>query len=142
MIRLTLLVAAVFLCAPAAMAKKDLACLPSNIKGSDVVTSVETYSKGKREVRKTTVEQTLKTLSAKCRKNTLVDSTGKEIRFHKLVGCWGHPPSPEDQAILDRQKRELADLRKRYHVIEMTCNPSGWKIPQSRPEPQPPGPQS
>jgi len=54
----------------------------------------------------------------------LVDAKGTEIRFYQLIGCWGNPPD-DYQEQLARQTKELANLRKRYHVIEMTCDSSG-----------------
>jgi hypothetical protein len=106
-----------------------LSCLPDGIKSTDVVsTRVMRSARGSREIRKTTVEQKLKELKARCSKGKLVDASNTEIRFYKLTGCWGHP-SPDDLEVLERQNRELATLKKRYRVIEMTCNPSGEQIP-------------
>ena len=78
-------------------------------------------------VTKVTVNETLKRLQAHCRKRKLVDARGKEIYFYRLAGCWGNPPL-DYQEILQRQSEELQKLRKHYHVIEMTCNPSGGQI--------------
>jgi hypothetical protein len=104
-------------------------CLPAGIKRSDVVSTREVNSAGgHREVKTTSVDQKLRDLRARCRKGKLVDGAGTEIRFYKLVGCWGHP-SDDDREVLDRQARELVKLRKSYRVIEMTCNPSGEQIP-------------
>jgi len=75
-------------------------------------------------IKKTTVEQRLIELDARCDKGKLVDAAGKEIYFYRLKGCWGNPP-PDYQEILQRQNEELEKLRKRYTVIEMTCNPEG-----------------
>jgi|ERR1700730_3819968 len=108
---------------------KPWTCLPDGINATDVVSTREVSStKGRREFRKITVEQKLKDLRARCRRGKLVDASGTEIRFYKLAGCWGHP-SDDDREVLDRQKQELAKLRKSYRVIEMTCNPSGEQIP-------------
>lgn len=104
-------------------------CLPDGINRTDVVSTREVHSaSGQRDFRKTSVAQKLKDLRARCRRGKLVDRSGTEIRFYKLAGCWGHP-SDDDREVLDRQKRELAKLRKSYRVIEMTCNPSGEQIP-------------
>ena len=79
----------------------------------------------------------LKELSARCRKHKLVDARGREIRFYQLVGCWGNPPDDYQQQ-LERQAKELVKLRKRYRVIEMTCNPSGEdKMRAAPPVPNP-----
>jgi hypothetical protein len=108
---------------------KSWTCLPDGINAADIVSTREVKSmKGGREFRKITVEQKLKDLKARCRRGKLVDASGTEIRFYKLVGCFGHP-SDDDREVLDRQTRELAKLRKSYRVIEMTCNPSGERIP-------------
>jgi hypothetical protein len=110
-------------------------CLPESIKGTDVVSTVAVRAAGgRREFRKTTVTQKLTELKARCRKGKLVDSSGTEIRFYKLQGCWGYF-SDEHREILEKQTRELAELKKRYRVIEMTCNPSGEPIPSVRPMP-------
>jgi hypothetical protein len=107
-------------------------CLPPGIESTDVV-SAQVARPGKRgEVVTVTVAQKLKELSAHCRKGKLVDSKGREIRFYRLIGCWGNPPD-DYQEQLERQAKELATLRKRYHVIEMTCNPSGEQISQAGP---------
>ncbi len=104
-------------------------CLPDGINATDIVSTREVQpTKGRREFRKITVEQKLMDLKARCRRGKLVDASGTEIRFYKLVGCFGHP-SDDDREVLDRQQRELAKLRKSYRVIEMTCNPSGEQIP-------------
>src|SRR2546423_6921020 len=108
---------------------KSWTCLPDGINASDIVSTREVQStKGRREFRKISVEQKLRDLKARCRRGKLVDPSGTEIRFYKLAGCWGHP-SDDDREVLDRQKLELAKLRKSYRVIEMTCNPSGEQIP-------------
>jgi hypothetical protein len=75
-------------------------------------------------VKKTTVEQRLIELDAHCDNGKLVDAAGKEIYFYRLKGCWGNPPA-DYQEILEQQNEHLEQLRKRYTVIEMTCNPEG-----------------
>jgi hypothetical protein len=104
-------------------------CLPAGIESNEVVSAqVARPGKGGGVVT-VTVAQKLRELKAHCRKGKLVDSKGKEIRFYRLIGCWGNPPE-DYQGQLDRQAKELATLRKRYRVIEMTCNPSGQMISQ------------
>jgi hypothetical protein len=107
---------------------KYSACFPDDINRTDVVSTRVLSIKGRREVRKTTVDQKLRELKARCKRGKLVDASGTEIRFFKLAGCWGHP-SDDDREVLDRQRQELAKLKKSYRVIEMTCNPSGEQIP-------------
>jgi hypothetical protein len=96
-------------------------CLPSGIQSTDVVSA---QGKPGRTNSVTTVAQKLKSINARCRRGKLVDAGGREIRFYRLVGCWGNPPDDYQQQ-LARQEKELARLRKRYHVIEMTCDPAG-----------------
>ena len=98
------------------------ACMPPGVQATDVVSSQATKPGGK--VVTVTVSQTLKGLGGRCRKGKLVDAKGMEIRFYQLVGCWGNPPH-DYQEQLERQTKELAKLRKRYRVIEMTCDSSG-----------------
>lgn len=101
-------------------------CLPKGIQSSDVVNyrgAKPFLQKGKA----ITVEETLARLKAHCEKSRLVDGSGKQIYFFRLKGCWGNPPN-DYQEILDRQNAELIKLRKRYTVVEMTCNPSGEPI--------------
>ncbi len=102
-------------------------CLPDGITAADIV-SVEQVKPGvSSKMRQITVATKLKQLRARCRRGKLVAANGREIRFYQLQGCWGNPPE-NYQEILAQQAKELEDLRKRYHVIEMTCNPSGALI--------------
>jgi hypothetical protein len=107
-------------------------CLPPGIESTDVVSAQVARPRKRGEVVTVTVAQKLKELKARCRKGKLVDSKGKEIRFYRLIGCWGNPPE-DYQEQLERQAKELTSLRKRYRVIEMTCNPSGEQISKVRP---------
>ena len=97
-------------------------CLPSDIDADEVV-SLESPSPG-RVAKKITVTSKLNQLGARCRAKRLVDARGKEIHFYRLTGCWGNPPE-NYQEILDNQRQELECLRRRYRVVEITCNPSG-----------------
>jgi hypothetical protein len=99
-------------------------CLPAGIKSTDVVSARTVRARTRGEVVTVTVAEKLKELKARCRKNKLVDGQGREIRFYQLIGCWGNPPDDYQQQ-LQSQAQELAKLRKRYRVIEMTCNPEG-----------------
>jgi len=96
--------------------------MPNGIQATDVVSSVAVKPGGK--VVTVTVAQKLKALGARCRKGKLVDAKGTEIRFYQMIGCWGNPPDDYQQQ-LEHQAKELAKLRKRYRVIEMTCDSSG-----------------
>ena len=107
------------------------ACLPADVTLDDIVDArLVGPSSGDRPpvVEKVTVEEKLTALQASCRDGKLVDGSGREIRFYRLVGCWGNPPY-NYQAMLQRQQEEINTLKERYTVIEMTCNPSGLPIP-------------
>jgi hypothetical protein len=41
-----------------------------------------------------------------------------------LQGCWGSRPS-DYREILDKQQTELQELKKKFNVVEITCNSSG-----------------
>jgi len=108
--------------------RSPCACLPKDIKPTDVVsTEMRRSAKGPREIKKITVAQKLKELNARCSRGKLIDPNGKQIYFYRMIGCWGNPPA-DYQEILKQQDIELENLRKRYHVVEMTCNPSGELI--------------
>jgi hypothetical protein len=102
--------------------QKYKSCLPSDVRASDVVSAQ--LLKPTLAVKKTTVAQRLAELKAHCKKGKLVDASGKEIHFFRMTGCWGNPPQ-DYLEILEQQNKELEKLRKRYTVIEMTCNPEG-----------------
>jgi hypothetical protein len=97
-------------------------CLPIGVQAADIVRVVELPSRSSAVTMKTiTVADSLKSIKAKCSKGNLVDRRKKEIKFFRVEGCWGNPP--EDYLeIQARQRRELADLKKKYTVIEMLCN--------------------
>jgi hypothetical protein len=98
------------------------ACMPEGIELNEVVSSpADTRSESKGE--KLTIRRALQQMKARCRRGKLVDGAGKEIYFFRLIGCWGNPPEDyEDQ--LKRQAEKLADLKKKYKVIEIACNPN------------------
>ena len=101
-------------------------CLPDGVKTSDVV-SVERRGPGQ-VTKRVTVGDKLKQLQARCRRGRLYSSRGRQIYFYHLTGCWGRPPA-DYLDILQRQRDELRKLRRRYTVIEMTCNPGDDLIP-------------
>lgn len=107
---LKIIIAVLFL-SGAAFAQ-NYSCLPKDIKETKLV------SKDK------TVRQTLKILKAKCTKGKLVDAKKREIRFYNLQGCWGNPPV-DYLEIMENQRTEIAELKKKYTVIEISCNPGG-----------------
>jgi hypothetical protein len=102
-------------------------CLPAGIKMTDVVSATTTgYANGQPiGLVRITVQQKLNELGAGCSNGKLISATtGKEITFYNLKGCWGAYP-PDGELILQQQENELASLRTKYTVIEMTCNPGG-----------------
>jgi hypothetical protein len=123
---LNIVFSAGFLLALAVPGGDPCACLPKEIKADDVV-SAQLTRPGRPAGAKITVEQKLKELKARCRKGKLVDANGRQIYFYQMQGCWGNPPAGY-QEILSQQASELERLRRRYRVIEMTCNPSGELI--------------
>jgi hypothetical protein len=100
-------------------------CLPADVSADEVI-GVEQTDKNqtKKEI---TVKSKLSQLGARCRGKRLVDARGRQIQFYRLTGCWGNPPE-NYQEIMDNQQRELAQLRKRFRVVEISCNPSGVLI--------------
>lgn len=98
------------------------ACLPAGVKRTDIVSAQ--WLKPTNEVKRITVEQKLDEIKARCKKGKLVDAHDKEVYFFRLTGCWGNPPV-DYQETLRHQEEQLDKLKKRYTVIEMTCNPDG-----------------
>ena len=71
----------------------------------------------------TTVEKRLNELKARYKKNVLVDSKGKEIRFYEPL-CRGVSAGYEQDEIDRKAKeKELSDLKKKYTVIVLYCDP-------------------
>ena len=99
-------------------------CLPEDIKLDTVVSTIRKTPGLRGEVERETVKQRLDKLNARCKAGKLVDAKNREIRFYQLQGCWGNPPA-DYQEIMSAQQKELQELKKKYTVIEITCNPSG-----------------
>jgi len=91
-------------------------CLQPPIKPDDVVT----FGRGGTS-KKVTVKDKLIELKATCRKGNLVDGKRRGIRFFQTE-CWGNPPA-DYLEVLRKQREEIAQLKKKYTVIEMTCDP-------------------
>ena len=71
-----------------------------------------------------TVEKRLNELKARYEKDILVDEKGREIRFFEPL-CRGVSAGFEqDQADRKAKDDELAELRKKYTVIILYCDPS------------------
>lgn len=92
----------------------EINCLPGNRKLTDIV--------AREQDKIITVADKLKQFQARCEKNQIVDSSGKEIRFYQLTGCWGNAPA-NYQEILAKQAAEIETLQEQYTLILMTCNP-------------------
>lgn len=99
-------------------------CLPSGIKLDTIVSITRKPSESGDQIERETVKQRLDNLNSRCKAGKLVDGKNREIRFYELQGCWGNPPSNYEE-ILNNQRKELLELKKKYTVIELTCNPSG-----------------
>ncbi|SRR6266404_4799961 len=103
-------------------------CLPSGVKLTDTVSAQIIRSDASGNViKRITVKEKLTALKARCKKGNLVDRRGRQIYFYRLTGCWGNPPA-NYMEILARQRNELRKLKKRYTVVEMSCNTSGLLI--------------
>jgi hypothetical protein len=102
----------------------DYECLPDDIKPETIVSAVRVTSDLRGKVKIETVRQRLGKLKAKCKAGKLVGTGGKEIRFYQLQGCWGNPPA-DYREILDNQRKEIQALKRRFVVIEITCNSTG-----------------
>ena len=107
------------------------ACLPEGIT-SETVVSTKNLGFDKIEqtsrIASVNVKETLTRIGGRCAAGNLTEASGKKIKFYRLQGCWGNPPF-DYQEILSRQAKELADLRKSFTVVELTCNPSGIPLP-------------
>ena len=94
----------------------EINCLPENRKLTDIVS--------REQDKIITVADKLQQFQARCENEKIVDSSGKEIRFYELTGCWGNAPA-NYQEILAQQAAEIETLREQYTLILMTCNPDG-----------------
>lgn len=71
----------------------------------------------------TTVEKRLNELKARYKKDKLVDKKGREIRFFEPL-CRGVSRGfEEDQQDQKAKEKELAELKKKYTVIVLYCDP-------------------
>ncbi len=105
-------------------------CLPAGITLETVVSAKKMGFDNVTQTQKVSiiyVKETLTKIGGKCVAGKLNDSAGKEIKFYHLQGCWGNPPF-DYQEILADQAKELSELRKKFTVIELTCNPTADMI--------------
>lgn len=101
---------------------EEIKCLPKNIRLDSVVSfKTSTSADGKKYIEALTVKRVLKTLKARCVRGELKDRSGKSIRFYQLHGCWGNPPT-DYLEIMEKQRKDLEELKKKYKVIERTCS--------------------
>ena len=91
-------------------------CLPASVSRDDVVTY------GRNGATNINVQAELRRLKGRCRQGKLVDARGREIRFFRHE-CWGNPPA-DYREILTREQTELARLKKKYTVIQISCGPT------------------
>lgn len=100
--------------------KGYVACLPADIRLEEVISGPQPKSTTTSAVKLVTVGDTLVRLKARCKKGKLIAGNGREIRFYRLIGCWGNPPA-DYQEQLAQQTREIQGLRKKYTVVEIPC---------------------
>lgn len=100
--------------------KVYVACLPAGIQLEEVISGPQPKSTTTTAVKLVTVRDTLVRLKARCKKGKLVAGNGREIRFYRLIGCWGNPPD-NYQEQLAQQTREIQRLKKKYTVVEIPC---------------------
>jgi hypothetical protein len=104
-----------------------LTCLPNTIKADTIVSAVMNTTKNQIQI--TTVQQTLKALSARCQGKQLLDRTGRKVIFFQQIGCGGALPTPQMLQEMANSQANLVKLKKSFRVVEMTCNPSGFPLP-------------
>src|ERR1051325_7367431 len=97
-------------------------CLPEGIKlTSEILDQSAGSTRAKRKPK--TVASKLAELGARCKNRKLVSRNGKEIRIVQLIGCWGNPPE-DYQEQMNRQRRDIEELGKKYVVIQIPCAPN------------------
>jgi hypothetical protein len=99
--------------------KRIVGCLPADVNPEEVVSYQQSKSATSASKR-VTIGETLSRLKARCKKGKLIAGTGREIRFYRLLGCWGNPPD-DYQEQLARQNQELQRLKEKYTVVEIPC---------------------
>lgn len=116
------LIASLLICLPSGDGnnKGFVSCLPAGTNLEEIVSAPQVKSTAGKPSKRLSIRDTLSKLKARCKKGKLVDGAGREIRFYRLVGCWGNPPE-DYQEQLARQSQELQRLRKKYTVVEMGC---------------------
>ena len=118
----TLVILVSFFCCVAPASSRDSLsrCLPADIDlARAVVVERPKVSKEESETRMT-VGTRLAQLRARCKNGKLISSTGRQIRFVALLGCWGNPPE-NYQEMLAEQAKEIERLKKEFIVIQIPC---------------------
>lgn len=96
---------------------------PSITLKTEVVKEVKTRDGVIVSTGKTTVEKRLNELKARYKKGVLVDGKGREIRFFEPL-CRGFSAGAEEDRKAQQEKdTELAELRKKYTVLVLLCDP-------------------
>jgi hypothetical protein len=110
-----------FCCVAPASARDSLArCLPADVDLARAVVVEQPKASKEKSERRTTVGTRLSQLRARCKNGKLLSSTGRQIRFVALLGCWGNPPE-NYQEMLAEQAKEIERLKKEYLVIQIPC---------------------
>lgn len=109
---------------PTPKAKIKYDRLPENITLETEVVKTVKNDKGEAiSSETTTVEKRLNELKARYEKEKLVDEKGREIRFFEPL-CRGVSAGFEqDEADRKAKEKELAEIKKKYTVIVLYCDP-------------------
>jgi len=129
-LKMSVAIPTMVLIAQLSLAENLFPCLPPERKLSDIVSAEMTGrdASGRYSVKTTIIKDRLIQLKAHCKNGKLVDGKSRQIYFYQLTGCWGAPPT-DYREIMQKQRREIENLKKSYTVIELTCNPKGLPVP-------------
>lgn len=107
---------------PKARVKYDK--LPDDVSPATEVRKEVLNSKGEVVwVGTTTVEKALNAVRARYRKGVLVDSKNREIRFFRSLCRGVSAGQEEDDRELAAKEKELNELRKKFLVLIVNCDP-------------------
>jgi hypothetical protein len=110
-----------FCCVAPASSRDSLSrCLPADIDLDRAVVVEQPKASKEGSETRTTVRMRLSQLRARCKNGKLLSSTGRQIRFVALLGCWGNPPE-NYQEMLTEQAKEIERLKKKYVLIQIPC---------------------
>lgn len=122
-----IIIAGVFTALTSSVSAQVDKCLPDGVSRTTVSRYIQRGKADNSDTYKktaVTVGAELSKLGARCRSGKLKARNGREIRFYELKGCWGNPPE-NYEAILADQKKEIAELKKKYLLVELTCEQDG-----------------